>query len=419
MKKNLKFYYFLFAAVILILSSCTSTSKASKTSELTLSFSGDIMAHDVNFKMKDYNRIYDDIRDILLNDDLTFGNVETPICEERPLSTFPFFNVHRNYLRAAIAGGFDVFSFANNHTNDQGIQGIDGTIKSFNALKEEYKNKELFSSGLKNKEDEDFKPVLIEKKGWKILFLSVTEHINSHDKSKHRLYYSEPSKAGRKKLVSTIKKMKEENPCDIFILSLHLSEEEYGLKVLEGKKTWFRALAAAGADVVWAHHPHVLQDWELSQVELLNEETSDSSSKLKKNAFFMYSMGNFISGQRWKVNYADPAYYREYTGDSIIMQLRLKKTKGILQPEIEAKPILITNYNEKDAPVIKRFTQEWVETLPEKERAYYLKRLELMRAYLPKLKSRPYTFRLRLLLLRLQGLGSVRGLQKILRAYQS
>lgn len=386
MEKNLKFYYFLFAAVILILSSCTSTSKASKTSELTLSFSGDIMAHDVNFKMKDYNRIYDDIRDILLNDDLTFGNVETPICEERPLSTFPFFNVHRDYLRAAIDGGFDVFSFANNHTNDQGIQGIDGTIKSFGALKEEYKNKELFSSGLKNKEDEDFKPVLIEKKGWKILFLSVTEHINSHDKSKHRLYYSEPSKAGRKKLVSTIKKMREENPCDIFILSLHLSEEEYGLKVLEGKKTWFRALAAAGADVVWAHHPHVLQDWELSEVELLNEETPDSSSKLKKNAFFMYSMGNFISGQRWKVNYADPSYYREYTGDSIIMQLRLKKTKGILQPEIEAKPILITNYNEKDAPVIKRFTQEWVETLPEKERAYYLKRLELMRAYLPKLK---------------------------------
>ena len=386
MKKNLKFYYFLFAAVILILSSCTSTSKASKTSELTLSFSGDIMAHDVNFKMKDYNRIYDDVRDILLNDDLSFGNVETPVCEERPLSTFPSFNVHKDYLRAAIDGGFDVFAFANNHTNDQGIQGIDGTIKSFNTLKKEYKNKELFSSGLKNREDEDFKPVLIEKKGWKILFLSVTEHINSHDKSKRRLYYSEPSKAGRKKLLLSIKKMREENPCDIFILSLHLSEEEYGLKVLDTKKAWFRALAAAGADVVWAHHPHVLQDWELSEVELLNEETPDSSSKLKKNAFFMYSMGNFISGQRWKVNYADPAYYREYTGDSIIMQLRLKKTKGILQPEIEAKPILITNYNEKDAPVIKRFTQEWIETLPEKERAYYLKRLELMRAYLPKLK---------------------------------
>ena len=56
------------------------------------------------------------------------------------------------------------------------------------------------------------------------------------------------------------------------------------------------------------------------------------------------------------LNYADPAYYREYTGDSIIMQLRFKKIDGILQPEIEAAPVLITNYNEKDAPVIKRFT---------------------------------------------------------------
>ncbi|UTC76212.1 CapA family protein [Treponema sp. OMZ 792] len=377
MKKNLKFYYFLFVSAILLFS-CNSTSKAipqkNSVNEITLSFSGDIMAHDVNFKMKDYNRIYDDIRDILLNDDLTFGNIETPICEEKPLSSFPFFNVHRDYLRAAIDGGFDVFAFANNHTNDQGIKGIDGTIKSFAALKEEYKYKELFSSGLKNKEDEDFKPVLIEKKDWKILFLSVTELVNFHGKSKQRLYYSDPSKAGREKLLLYIKKMREENPCDIFILSLHLSEAEYGLKVLESKKTWFKSLADAGVDIVWAHHPHVVQDWELAETES------------NKKAFFMYSMGNFISGQRWKVNYADPAYYREYTGDSAIMQLKLKKIDGILQSEMEAKPVLITNYNEKGAPVIKRFTKEWIETLSEKERVYYLKRLELMKAYLPKLK---------------------------------
>ncbi|UTC68121.1 MULTISPECIES: CapA family protein [unclassified Treponema] len=383
MKKIINSYLILFiAAALFVLNSCNSTgifkSNLSKNkediNELILSFSGDIMAHDVNFKMKDYNRIYDDIKDILLNDDLTFGNVETPVCEERPYSTFPSFNIHRDYLKAAIDGGFDVFAFANNHTNDQGIKGIDGTIKSFAALKEEYKDKELFSSGLKNKEDEDFKPVLIEKKDWKILFLSITELVNSHGKSKQRLYYSEPTKSGREKLLLSIKKMREETPCDIFILSLHLNEAEYGLNVLKSKKTWFKALADAGVDIVWAHHPHVLQDWEFAETES------------NKNVFFMYSMGNFISGQRWKVNYADPAYYREYTGDSIIMQLKLKKIDGILQSEMEAKPVLITNYNEKDAPVIKRFTKEWIETLSEKERVYYLKRLELMKAYLPKLK---------------------------------
>ena len=131
MKKNLKSYLFLFiTAAVFVLNSCNSTEisesklseKKDDISELVLSFSGDIMAHDVNFKMKDYNRIYDDVRDILLNDDLSFGNVETPVCEERPLSTFPCFNIHKDYLKAAIDGGFDVFSFANNHTNDQGIQ---------------------------------------------------------------------------------------------------------------------------------------------------------------------------------------------------------------------------------------------------------------------------------------------------------
>ena len=96
--------------------------------------------------------------------------------------------------------------------------------------------------------------------------------------------------------------MREENPCDIFILSLHLNEAEYGLKVLDSKKTWFKALAQAGIDVVWANHPHVLQDWELSEVELLNENSEEDifyvnkkegkeqpakQPKVKKNAFFM------------------------------------------------------------------------------------------------------------------------------------
>ena len=70
MKKNLKSYLFLFiTAAVFVLNSCNSTEisesklseKKDDISELVLSFSGDIMAHDVNFKMKDYNRIYGDV----------------------------------------------------------------------------------------------------------------------------------------------------------------------------------------------------------------------------------------------------------------------------------------------------------------------------------------------------------------------
>nr|WP_252723449.1 CapA family protein [Treponema pedis] len=63
----------------------------------------------------------------------------------------------------------------------------------------------IFCSGLKEKSGEEFKANLIEKKDWKILFLSVTEILNSHDTSKNRLYYSAPTVEGRKKLLETIK----------------------------------------------------------------------------------------------------------------------------------------------------------------------------------------------------------------------
>lgn len=372
--------------------------KTNDVSSITFTFSGDIMAHDINFNMKDYSLIYKDVKEILDNDDLSFGNMEMPVCDDLPLSSFPSFNVHADYLKAAIEGGFDVFAFANNHTNDKGIKGIDGTVKSFANLKSEYgtKNRKIFCSGLKEKSGEEFKANLIEKKDWKILFLSVTEILNSHDTSKNRLYYSAPTVEGRKKLLETIKKMRAETPCDVFILALHLFEVEYGLKVSNEKKEWFRKLAEAGIDIVWAHHPHVVQEWEITEIE--REEKNgflegrnngagsiDKTNVKKRRCVFMYSMGNFISGQRWGkyIKYENPGQYFQYTGDSVLMQVRLTKIGGILSDEIILTPILITAYSGNDAPVVKRFTKEWIDTLPEKEKKYFLKRFELMEKYLP------------------------------------
>lgn len=325
---------------------------------ITITFSGDIMAHDVNYNMKNYNLIYDDVRELLTTDDLTFGNMEMPVCDKFPLSSFPSFNVHSDYLRAAIDGGFDVFSFANNHTNDKGIKGIDGTLFSILKLKNEYatKNRNIFSSGLKQKVGDPFEACIIEKNGWKILFLAITEILNSHDSSKNRLYFSNPSQKGREKLLEEIKKLREQNECDLFVLSLHLNEPEYGLKVLQSKTAWFKQLASAGVDIIWANHPHVLQNWQLDSIPLntANKINSDQTEKPQTNeqatrpVVFMNSLGNFISAQRWSVNYKNPAFYREYTGDSILMQISVTKKNGTLKYLLN--PILITNYNLPKAP---------------------------------------------------------------------
>ena len=367
---------------------------------LRLTFAGDLMAHTVNFNMSTYDLIYTDVEKILHNDDLSFVNIETPICDALPLSTYPCFNVHTPYLRAAIGAGFDVLSLANNHTNDHGKTGIDGTLAAVRTVQKERYASEisprlLIFSGLKDSDNDRIQVTPLVYKGWNILFCSVTEILNSYDSSKDRLYYSAPTKQGRSALISLIKEARKRYPCDLFILGLHLNEPEYGRTVSEAKKAWFKQLGEAGVDIIWAHHPHVMQSWETITVErplLLRKAASTGHtgiSDLKEAAvseqckvFCMYSMGNFISGQRWHTRYDEPAFYREYTGDAVLLQLTCTRNKAG-RADFSVLPMLITQYNEPEYPVVKRFTQDWIETLGEKEKKYFKKRFELMNEYLP------------------------------------
>ena len=365
----------------------------SHTPPLVLTFAGDLMAHTVNFNMKMYNLIYTDVEKILHDDDLSFVNIETPVCDTLPLSTYPNFNVHTPYLRAAVQAGFDVLGFANNHTNDHGTTGIDGTLASVRTVQKERLAADdvlppfLAFSGLKDSVNEHIQVTPLFYKGWNILFCSVTEILNSYDASKDRLYYSAPTKQGRATLLSLIKEARSKYPCDLFILGLHLNEPEYVRTVSESKKAWFKQLGEAGIDIIWAHHPHVMQTWETITVErplLLPDTASGSAVVISEQCkvFCMYSMGNFISGQRWHTRYDDPAFYREYTGDAVMLQLTYTRNKAG-RADFSVLPLLITQYNEPEYPVVKRFTQEWIDTLSEKEKKYFTKRFELMKEYLP------------------------------------
>ena len=422
------------------------------------------MAHTVNFNMSKYDLIYDDVRKILHDDDLSFINVETPVCDSLQLATYPRFNVHTSYLRAAVDAGFDVLSLANNHTNDQQAIGIDGTLQAVQTIQQERAQAgdslpPLVFSGLKSTIDDMITVTHINYKGWNILYCAVTEILNSHDASKKRLYYSAPTKQGREALITVLKEARSKYPCDLFVLGLHLNEPEYVRTVSKAKKDWFKQLGEAGIDIIWAHHPHVMQTWETITVErqiLSSADTVTTDNKAWTTAdianrigigvapkaahstgkifhafdikadtttaarmytvtakqsdsleveysaaskigniqppvikqtvqhpvFCMYSMGNFISGQRWHTRFDDPTYYREYTGDAVLLQLACtqKDTKSV---HFFITPILITQYNEPRYPVVKRFTQEWVYTLNEKEKKYFQRRFELMKEYLP------------------------------------
>ena len=143
-----------------------SIQQETKESSLTLIFAGDIMAHAPNFKNTDFERIWRDVAPLVQTGDLSFANVEAPVADSLPWSTYPQFNMHTEYVEAAISAGFNVFSLVNNHTNDQSLAGMKETKKYFDS------RKGIWASGLKENSGDALTYKIIEKNGGYFLWQS-------------------------------------------------------------------------------------------------------------------------------------------------------------------------------------------------------------------------------------------------------
>ena len=357
---KLIFITFFFFALTLIYSEDTT-----KANYLDITFAGDIMAHNVNFRMKDYNKIYTDILNITKNDDLTFCNLETPVDNTIPYETYPTFNVQSPYLEAAVNAGFEVFTLANNHTNDQKESGIKETYKNLDILRQN-PDYNVYFSGIKETKEVKFSYELIEIKGWKILYCGMTEFLNAyHDIS--LIDYVPATTKYRNEYLKFLSELRAEHPCDVFIVAIHTSEPEYIRTVSEDRKEFFRQVLDAGVDIVWGNHPHVTQEWEVFK---------DDSGKVRK--MIMYSTGNTISGQRGWPDYGNPEGKYEYTGDSILMEISLVNDKNGVYMDFIAPTIITTHVESNGDYVIKKLTQGFINRQEELNKKYYTKRLELM-----------------------------------------
>jgi len=337
--------------------------------QITLLFTGDIMAHSVNYQISSYSKIYKDIKFYLDQADLTFANLEAPVDTTKPASSYPNFNMTEKYLQAAIDAGFDVFSLCNNHTNDQFQSGILETIKTTKKIidKTENQGEKVYFSGIKESPEAAFTYNIIENHGWKILFLPVTELLNRPDASSYINFIKTDDKS-RNNFLQYITELKEKNPCDLFVLSLHTSEPEYTRNITSRQNQFYMDLISAGVDVVWANHAHIIKNRKV----IVN-------TKEKRDKLIMYANGNVISGQRTKpdFNSKNPDGERDNTGDGLFYKVTFKKdTKGSVKIE-KAEPIFITTYiNTANEYVLKPLNQDFVDYLYEVPRLNWAKYIE-------------------------------------------
>ncbi len=252
-----------------------------------MTVTGDLMVHE-DMLTEAYNKATDtydfdhcfaDVKKYLENSDVTIGNLETTITADKTYSTYPTFNAPPSYIDAIQHAGFDILTTANNHSNDKGEAGIISTLDALDA------------HGLSHfgtyRSQEARDTVLIKQiNSITFAFLSYTYGTNGLPLTPGKDYLL--NIMDMSKIQADIQRAKALHP-DFIIVMPHMGNEyeSYPQQVFVD---WIDGMIEAGADIVLASHPHVLQP--------MTYRTVTRSDGTQKTALVVYSLGNFLSGQR-------------------------------------------------------------------------------------------------------------------------
>jgi poly-gamma-glutamate synthesis protein (capsule biosynthesis protein) len=250
----------------------STANEAEKASKLIqMAFVGDILlASGVEDLMKKngFDYPYKDVRDYLVQPDLTIGNLETSVTDRGKILKKEY-----NYrspplaLPALAEAGVDLVNLANNHVMDYGPEGLLDTIDHLDKTGIQH-------IGAGHDATEAFKPVIIEKKGIKIAFLGFSHIVPDVSWKAGVNHPGVADTYDYKAPVLAIQKARAQ--ADLVVVITHWGVERTDTPVPYQTDLAHRYIDA-GADLVVGGHPHVLQGFEAY-----------------KGKWIAYSLGNFI-----------------------------------------------------------------------------------------------------------------------------
>jgi poly-gamma-glutamate synthesis protein (capsule biosynthesis protein) len=249
---------------------------------LTIVAAGDNLFHNELYESSlmeetyQFDSIYEEIKPFVEPADIAFINQETLLAgKDFGYSSYPQFNTPQELGKTLAATGFDVISHANNHVMDKGGKAAIETLNFWNTVP----GTEVIGIHA-SQEARDNRCVIIEKNNIKVGFLAYTCSTNWLPLPKDMPFLvSVADKEIMKKEIDALRPL-----CDILVVSMHWGDE-YQHEPNTEQKTWTSFLAEQNVDIVFGHHPHVLQPYEYIQ-------RADGKMML-----CYYSLGNFVSGQ--------------------------------------------------------------------------------------------------------------------------
>lgn len=215
----------------------------------------------------DYSYIFKKVKAVFDKSDITVVNLETTFTDHDQMQVKQYtFKGPGDYAKILVEGGITAVNLSNNHIYDFNVKGFEDTVENLKKY-----NMNYFGEGI---------AYVHNTKGKKVGFLG---YMGWRD-----------SKVLRNRIKKEIAKLKADGVDYIFV-SFHWGEErEYEANKSQIKLAKYTI--DTGADVVWGHHPHVVQG-----IEKYNGK------------FIFYSLGNFSFGGNRNPD----------DKDSIIAQIRL------------------------------------------------------------------------------------------------
>lgn len=281
--------------IISVSSKCLFRTKAQRVSEdslvtITITAVGDFMCH---LPQVDYARVSGDsfnfspefntIKPYIENSDFAFGNLETVTAGGKlKYSGYPAFNSPDYFIKAIKESGFKMLVTSNNHAFDRGEIGI---LRTISVLK----NYELSYDGTFTSERDRDSIRIFDLKGIKAAFLAYTYGVNGN--------YIPKGKAYLINIIDTtlikgdITEARKEG-ADIVVVYFHFGTQ-YKRTPDEYQKQVVDRTIKYGADIIIGSHPHVIEPAVYFKANNAKLDTG----------FAAYSLGNFVSNQRWR--YAD------------------------------------------------------------------------------------------------------------------
>mgnify|MGYP000899232980 CR=1 FL=1 len=257
---------------------------------LTLTAVGDLVMHMpvVNSaflpeeESYDFRPVFAPLQSFLEAADLTVGVLETTLtAEDDKLSGYPRFNTPYQLAEALRWAGFDLVFTAHNHSLDHGFDGIGQTLDHLAAAG-------LAATGTrKNRNDKPYHIVNVN--GIKLAFLSYTTITNGLSAPPDRRWALNTLDFAQ--IGAQIRELKAAG-VDGIIMALHYGAEYVRYPSAADQKLC-RRLCALGVDVLLGSHPHVIRPLE-------KVVTIDPFTNQPKTCLIAYSLGNFLSNQRWR-----------------------------------------------------------------------------------------------------------------------